>query len=105
MEITRMEMSKQYTELYDHDIKGDFDIIKEFGKLKEGTYINIICEGFGFIAIGKSPNEPNPKLLFRFEQAIKEGYWEEIIPTGLNEQDCVWIDYYKVIPNKQEIEK
>lgn len=47
------EFSKQWCELYDNEMPSDFDILEEFSKLEYDSYIPIICEGFGFIAIGK----------------------------------------------------
>jgi hypothetical protein len=29
--------------------------------------------------------------------AIREGYWDGPIPEGLDENDCVWVTYSKVI--------
>jgi hypothetical protein len=47
------EFSKQWCELNDPEMPSDFDIMEEFHKLKEDCYVPYICEGFGFIAIGK----------------------------------------------------
>ena len=47
------EFSKQYCELHDMGFEGDFDIMEEYHKVKPGSYVPYICEGFGFIAIGK----------------------------------------------------
>ena len=94
--FTMADFSKQYTEINNSEIPGDFDIIDEFNKLEDDHYISMICEGFGFIAIGKQKDVPKPKLLFRFEQAIKQKHWNEPIPVGLKEDDCVWIDYDKL---------
>lgn len=35
----------------------DFDIMEEFHKLKTDHYVPYICEGFGFIAIGKDEKD------------------------------------------------
>ena len=51
------EFSKQYCELYDNHMIHDFDIMDEFHKLKPDTYVPYICEGFGFIAIGRNEND------------------------------------------------
>lgn len=90
------DFSKQYWLKQNDDCPGDFDIIEEFNKLKEDYSISFICEGFGFHAIGKQKDSPTPKLLFPFYIAIQEGYWNEPIPKGLNEEDAVWIDYDKL---------
>jgi len=51
------EFSKQYCELHDMGFDGDFDILEEFNKLKHGHYVPYICEGYGFVAIGKSDDD------------------------------------------------
>jgi len=51
------EFSKQYCELHDMGFDGDFDILEEFNKLKYDHYVPYICEGYGFIAIGKSDDD------------------------------------------------
>jgi len=48
------DFSKQYCELHDMGFDGDFDIMEEYHKLTPGNYVPYICEGFGFVAIGKS---------------------------------------------------
>lgn len=47
------EFSKQYCELNDMGFDGDFDVYEEWSKLKPGFTVAYICEGFGFLAIGK----------------------------------------------------
>jgi hypothetical protein len=48
------EFSKQWCEAFDPEgMPWDFDILDEFNKLSESMYIPFICEGYGFIAIGK----------------------------------------------------
>ncbi len=51
------DFSKQYCELHDMGFEGDFDILLEFELLENDYYIPLICEGLGFIAIGKFDNE------------------------------------------------
>lgn len=48
------DFSKQYCELNEMGFDGDFDILEEYAKLTPGNYVPYICEGFGFIAIGKT---------------------------------------------------
>ena len=55
------EFSKQYCELHDSEMSHDFDIIEIADGLEPEHYTPIICEGFGFIAIGK--NENNEAIL------------------------------------------
>jgi len=48
------EFSKQWCDANDHTgIKPDFDIIEVAAELQPEHYASVICEGFGFIAIGK----------------------------------------------------
>lgn len=47
------EFSKQYCEKHDFGFPYDFDINEIAEGLDNGHYTSIICEGFGFIAIGK----------------------------------------------------
>lgn len=47
------EFSKQYIENYMPEMRWDFDLEEEFGKLQNGEFISLICEGFGFIGIQK----------------------------------------------------
>jgi hypothetical protein len=47
------DFSKQYCELNDMGFDGDFDVYEEWSKLKPGFTVAYICEGFGFLAIGK----------------------------------------------------
>jgi hypothetical protein len=47
------EFSKQYCQLNDMGFDGDFDVYEEWAKLKPGFTVAYICEGFGFLAIGK----------------------------------------------------
>jgi hypothetical protein len=90
------DFSKQYCLKQYYDQPGDFDIIEEFNRLEEDYSVSFICEGFGFHAIGKQKGSLTPKLLFPFYMAIQEGYWNEPIPKGLNEEDAVLIDYDKL---------
>ncbi len=47
------EFSKQYCKIKDMGFDGDFDVYEEWSKLKPGYSVAYICEGFGFVAIGK----------------------------------------------------
>jgi hypothetical protein len=47
------EYSKQWCDINDPEMPYDFDIMDEYHKVKPGSYVPYICEGFGFIAIGK----------------------------------------------------
>ena len=83
------EFSKQWVELNDPEMGWDFDIDQITSELPKSTMIPYICEGFGFIAIGKDPN--NNILL--------------AIPTGVTETDengqvfdaIVWEPYNNII--------
>jgi hypothetical protein len=47
------EFCKQWVEINDPEFGWDFDIEEISNQLEPNHYIPIICEGFGFIAIGK----------------------------------------------------
>ena len=47
------DFSKQWCELNDQEMSWDFDILEEADKLEHNQFIPMICEGFGFVAIGK----------------------------------------------------
>lgn len=91
------DFSKQYCDKFDPEFPYDFDILEVYDTLDEGNYIPIICEGLGFIAIGKNINNSEPQLLFEMGFALNQGYWDGPIPEGLDENDCVWVTYSKVI--------
>ena len=69
------DFSKQWCEINDPEMPCDFDILEEFGKLPKNNYIPIICEGFGFLGIGKT-SDGKIQLYFG--------------PDG-------WIDYNKIV--------
>jgi hypothetical protein len=48
------EFSKQWTELKDNGMGWDFNIIEIAEGLEKGYYTPVICEGFGFTAVGLS---------------------------------------------------
>ena len=50
------EFSKQWAEKHDPEFPHDFDIIEVANTLEPGYCLPIICEGFGFVAIGKEEN-------------------------------------------------
>lgn len=47
------EFSKQWAEINDPEFGWDFDIEEVSNQLDPNHYVPMICEGFGFIAIGK----------------------------------------------------
>ncbi len=51
------EFSKQWVEKNVSEMGWDFDIDKVVSELPKSTMVPYICEGFGFIAIGKDENE------------------------------------------------
>ena len=85
------DYSKQYCDKYDPSFPYDFDILELYSTLDEGEYLPMICEGLGFIAIGKNYESLEPQLLFEMGFAIREGYWGGPIPEGLEDTDCVWV--------------
>lgn len=51
------KFSKQWCDLHDNGMEGDFDIEEIYNGLPEEHYEPIICEGFGFIAVGDKEGE------------------------------------------------
>jgi hypothetical protein len=47
------DFSKQWCEINDPEMRYDFDILEEANKLEPNSYVSMICEGFGFVAIAK----------------------------------------------------
>jgi hypothetical protein len=80
------EFSKQYCEKHDPEFPHDFDILEIAETLENEFYTPIICEGFGFLAIGKSENG-EIILAFRPE-------------SGKEEDDIIWKSYNEVINGK-----
>jgi hypothetical protein len=50
------EFSKQWAEINDPEFGWDFDIEEVSNQLDPNHYVPMICEGFGFIAIGRDEN-------------------------------------------------
>jgi len=67
------EFSKQWCEINDPEIIGGFDIHEEISELPNEHYINLICEGFGFIAVGKNENGD---IIFAFPKNDEEVEWK-----------------------------
>ena len=77
------EYSKQWCEIND-EINGlgyDFDILEEANQLKPEHYVSLICEGFGFTAIGKD----------------KDGNILLGVPTNEVPNEIIWKSYNEVI--------
>ena len=51
------DFSKQWADINDPEFPWDFDIMEEFKRLEPNSYVNVICEGFGFDAIGNINGE------------------------------------------------
>ena len=51
------EFSKQWCDLNDTEMPWGFDILNEVENLPPGHYFALICEGFGFVAVGKDEND------------------------------------------------
>jgi hypothetical protein len=62
------EFSKQWCEIHDPEMSWDFDIEEIATEIPRGYYKYIICEGFGFVAIGVGMNG-NIQLLFGDEKS------------------------------------
>jgi len=75
------EFSKQYCEIHDSEMPWDFDILEEAAKCKPNYSIPYICEGFGFIAIGRDeegeivlaiPNYDNNTMTWKsYDEIVK----------------------------------
>jgi hypothetical protein len=74
------DFSKQYCELHDPEMTHDFDILQMANQVLPEHYIPIICEGFGFVAIGKNENgeiilayrKPNDEIEWKtYNEVIK----------------------------------
>lgn len=75
------EFSKQWCELHDSvGIQPDFDIDELAEQLENNHYFPYICEGFGFIAIGKDM-VGNTILAFRDdgEDSVTWKKYEDVI--------------------------
>jgi hypothetical protein len=66
--------------------KGHFDIIEEFNKLEQGSYVSLSCKGFGFIAIGKDDDSGECLLA---------------IPVEIDSHAVSWEKYDKIINLKK----
>lgn len=67
------EFSKQWCEANDPQMPWDFDILEIASNLDKEYYSPQVCEGFGFIAIGKD-NEGHIILAFENEDGMVN--WE-----------------------------
>jgi len=81
------EFSKQYCEVWDNGFPYDFDIEKVAKNLEKGNYYPIICEGFGFHAIGK---DDNGNTLLGFKD---------------NEDGVIWQDYNNFMASQYKLLK
>ena len=57
------EFSKQWCDKNDPQMSFDFDINEVANSLEPNHYTPIICEGFGFIAIGKTDDQDEKCIL------------------------------------------
>jgi len=76
--------SKQWCDLYNSDITPNYDIESVASLMVSGSYRPIVCDGFGFKAIGKS------------KENIIELYFKNTIgimsPPSLDNADWVTLD-------------
>jgi len=73
------DFSKQFCERNDMGFPGDFDILEEFNMLNESTYVSMICEGYGFVAIGKIEGKCVLALPDYEEDTITWASYEDIV--------------------------
>jgi len=83
------EFSKQWAEINDPEFGWDFDIEEIALQLKPNHYVPIICEGFGFIAVGKDENDDIMLAIPTGESEKDEN--DQIIET------VVWQPYKDII--------
>lgn len=75
------EFSKQWAEKHDPELNWDFDIEEIAYSLEPDYYTPIICEGYGFIAIGKDKEGeitlafPTGKTIIEEGQTYDEITW------------------------------
>jgi hypothetical protein len=70
------DFSKQWCELNDPEMPADFDIEEIAANMENDHYFPIICEGFGFVAIGKN-NDGKIILAFRDDNDQDYIKWQE----------------------------
>lgn len=83
------DFSKQWCDKNDPQMPSNFDIEEIANTLEPNHYTPIICEGFGFIAIGKDIDS-NIML------AMPTGHFEED-ENGQIYDDIVWEPYNNII--------
>ncbi len=66
------DFSKQYCEIHDPEMPHDFDILQMAKQVQPDHYIPIICEGFGFVAIGKNEED---EIILAFRKSNDEIEW------------------------------
>ena len=76
------EFSKQYCATHNMGFKGDFDIMDEWIALAPGYITSRICEGYGFIAIGKLEEDLTQPWVY--------------IPDAFDEGDGHWFTLDKI---------
>ena len=67
------DFSKQWCELNDPEMPSDFDILEEANNIRPNHYIHIICEGYGFRAIGKDEHD---NIMLAFSDSENNIKWE-----------------------------
>jgi hypothetical protein len=75
------EFSKQYCDIKNMGMKGDFDIYEEWSKLRPGYAVDYICEGFGFSMIGR--REEGDDIMVWIED------WEDQTKSGWKSFDDI----------------
>jgi hypothetical protein len=77
--------SKQWCDINNAEMPADFDILEKADELQPDSYIPTICEGFGFIAIGRSIDN---EIMLAMPVPPIEGDTEEYIQ---------WVPYNEII--------
>lgn len=68
------DFSKQWCVANDPDMPSDFDILEEANNLEPNHYVPVICEGYGFIAIGK---DEHGRIMLAFRDDQDNIKWED----------------------------
>lgn len=67
------DFSKQYCEINDPDFSWDFDILEIAKGVSSEQCVPYICEGYGFIAIGK---DESGEIILAFRKEEDEIEWK-----------------------------
>jgi hypothetical protein len=81
------DFSKQWCDLNDPEMPHDFDIEEIAATLKPDYYKSFICEGFGFLAIGKDVDD---NIILFFDHENKHSKYKG------------WVDYVEFMSEQKK---